>query len=89
MSASRCIRHSMILLFALAFSPGSFAVCELVDGGKKTPFDGKTLDRVLVEKRSLTILNTEFPSLNVIERTFKGEVQTCSDCKEKHIVCSR
>lgn len=65
------------------------AGCEIVDGGKKIPFDGSSLDHLLIEKRSLTILNKEYPGLNVIEKTFKGEIQTCSNCTDKHVVCSR
>jgi hypothetical protein len=65
------------------------ATCEIVDGAKRVPFDGKSLESVMIEKKSLTILNAEFPALNVIEKTFKGEIQTCTLCAERHIVCAR
>ena len=79
-----------VKVFALILGLSSItagAVCEIVDGKKRLPFDGKSLDRILIDKRSLTTLNLEFPHLNAIERTFTGELQTCSVCIEKHIVC--
>lgn len=65
------------------------AGCEIVDGDKKTPFDGRSLGQIPVEKKSLIPLNTEFPNLNVIEKTFKGEIQTCTNCAERHVACTR
>jgi hypothetical protein len=64
------------------------AACEVVDGGKKSPFDGKTVGSMSVEKKSLSIMNKEFPDLNIVEKSFKGEVQTCTSCSDKYITCS-
>lgn len=72
-----------------SLSSVAWGACEIVDGEKRQPFEGKTLERLLIEKKSLTTLNSEFPHLNAIEKTFKGEVQTCSTCSERHIVCKR
>jgi hypothetical protein len=79
------------LSFILSIVPLAFAYagCEVVDGDKKTPFDGSSLNHALVEKKSLVALNALFPNLNVIERTFKGEILTCTDCTERHITCTR
>ena len=65
----------------------AWASCDVVDGATKVPFAGKSLSQLLVEKRSLTLLNKAFPDLNVIERTFKGEIRTCSICSEKYVLC--
>ena len=75
-------------LVAVAFSTNLMAACEVVDGGKKTPFDGKSIAGLSVEKKSLSALNKEFPDLNIIEKSFKGEAQTCTSCSDKYITCS-
>jgi len=84
-----CLRISLVAVLMMSNSSVACAGCEIVDGDKKLPFDGRSLEHVLVEKKSLVILNTLFPSLNVIERTFKGEILTCTTCSERHITCSR
>lgn len=84
---SQSIRIVALLAFAAPLI--ARAGCEIVDGDKKMPFDGSSLNHLLVEKRSLVILNALFPRLNVIERTFKGEVLTCTSCSEPHVRCSR
>lgn len=79
------------LVFALvliAFSTQTMAGCEVVEGGKKTPFDGKSVSGLSIEKKSLSTLNKEFPDLNIIEKSFKGEAQTCTSCSDKYITCS-
>jgi hypothetical protein len=76
----------LILVMGVS-SPPLFATCKVVEGDKATLFDGKSLDRLSVQKKSLTLLNEEFPALNAIEMTFKGELQTCTSCSEKHIEC--
>jgi hypothetical protein len=81
-------RLAPILLLLTGFSsPPVLAACQVVEGAKRAPFDGKSLDRISVEKKSLTLLNEEYPNLNAIEMTFKGELQTCTSCTEKHIEC--
>lgn len=77
-----------IVLTSFLVSMNILAKCEVVDAGKKTPFDGKSIGTLSVEKKSLAILNKEFPDLNIIEKSFKGEVQTCTLCSEKYITCS-
>jgi hypothetical protein len=64
--------------------------CEIVSpSGEKHPFDGKSLLGLQVEKKSLTTLSKAYPELNVIEKTFKGEVQTCANCSDKYITCTK
>lgn len=75
-------------LLALTFSANLMAACEVVDGGKKSPFDGKLTAGLSIEKKSLSALNKEFPDLNIIEKSFKGEAQTCTSCSDKYITCS-
>jgi hypothetical protein len=75
-------------LLVLAFSANLMAACEVVDGGKKTPFDGTTIGGMSIEKKSLSIMNKEFPALNIVEKSFKGEVPTCTSCTDKYITCS-
>jgi hypothetical protein len=75
-------------LLTLAFCTNLMAACEVVDGGKKSPFDGKSIAGLSVEKKSLSTLNKEFPDLNIIEKSFKGETQTCTSCSDKYITCS-
>jgi len=77
-----------LVLVIIAFSSNLMAACEVVDGGKKTPFDGKDVGSLQVEKKSLSTMNKEFPDLNIIEKSFKGEVQTCTSCSDKYITCS-
>ena len=79
----------LFFLSAITASANTYAQCEIVDGDKKEPFDGKDLKGIDIEKKALLSLNKEFPALNVIEKTFKGEAQTCTNCSEKHITCSK
>jgi len=76
-----------VFLFAVFLCSNARAACEVIDGTKRRPFDG-SLSGLEIEKKSLTRLNNEFPNLNIIERTFKGELQTCSACTEKYIACT-
>ena len=64
------------------------AACEVVKDGAKTAFDGANLSGLQVEKKSLVPLNKEFPALNVVEKAFKGEVQTCTTCSSGYIACN-
>lgn len=82
------MKKIFLVLVTIAFSANLMAACEVVDGGKKTPFDGKTVGSMSVEKKSLFTLNKQFPDLNIIEKSFKGEVQTCTTCTDKYITCS-
>lgn len=82
------MKKIIIALVALTFAFQLMAACEVVDGGKKSPFDGKNVAGLSVEKKSLSTLNKEFPDLNIIEKSFKGEVQTCTSCSDKYITCS-
>jgi hypothetical protein len=77
----------ILALGMFALSLNSFAACELVDGSAKKPFDGD-LSGASVEKKSLSALHKEFPALNIVEKSFKGEVQTCTSCSGKFVTCS-
>jgi hypothetical protein len=79
----------VLLLLAVSTSTAAVADCEVVDGDKKLPFDGTSLNGLLVEKKSLVLMNALFPHLNVIERIFKGEILTCTNCSERYVRCSR
>lgn len=81
------MKSLFVALVTVVYCSNLMAACEVVDGGKKTPFDGK-VGGMSVEKKSLSILNKEFPDLNIIEKSFKGEVQTCTSCTDKYITCS-
>ncbi len=78
----------IVSMMALTFATNLMAACEVVEGGKKTPFDGKNIAGMSIEKKSLSTMNKEFPDLNIIEKSFKGEVQTCTNCTDKYITCS-
>jgi hypothetical protein len=82
----RIVSTGVLVVFGAMMS-GASAHCEIVDGAKKVPFAGKSLDGLAVEKRSLVRLNKAFPHLNVVERTYKGEVQTCSNCDGRYVIC--
>lgn len=82
------MKKIILALVVTAFCTNVMAACEVVDGGKKTPFDGKSVAGLSVEKKSLSALNKEFSALNIIEKSFKGEVQTCTSCTDKYITCS-
>lgn len=77
-----------LVLITITFCTNLMAACEVVDGGKKTPFDGKNIAGMSIEKKSLSALNKEFPDLSIIEKSFKGEVQTCTICSDKYITCN-
>lgn len=79
---------TLLVLVTMAFCSNLMAACEVVEGGAKKPFDGKTVGSLSVEKKSLSIMNKEFPDLNIVEKSFKGEVQTCTSCSDKYITCS-
>jgi hypothetical protein len=79
---------TVFIFLMVVISGGASAACEIVDGVKRIPFDGKTLDSLVIEKKSLIILNRQFPNLNVIETMFKGQLQTCTSCTEKYITCT-
>ena len=70
------------------FSFGASADCQIIDGSKKTPYEGSNLSGIAVEKKSLIALNKQFPNLHVVESIFKGEIQTCVNCTGKYISCS-
>lgn len=78
----------ILALGMLTLSLNSFAACELVDGAAKKPFDGN-LNGATVEKKSLSSIHKEFPALNIVEKSFKGEVQTCTNCSGKYVYPSQ
>ena len=83
------MRKFMVATLFVLRSMSSFAGCNVVDGDKTASFDGKSIDGLVVEKKSLLLLNKEFPMLNIVEKIFKGEAQTCTSCSDKkHIACS-
>lgn len=74
-------------LVTLAICSNLMAACEVVEGGAKKPFDGK-IGKLEVEKKSLSILAKEFPALNAVEESFKGNITACTTCTDKYITCS-
>jgi hypothetical protein len=76
---------TLVVVLVAVLSAESQAHCEIVQGSARIPFDGKTLIGLLIEKKSLVLLNSEFPNLNAIEATFKGELQTCPICSERYV----
>ena len=79
-----------VLVFSAAFTATTaFAECSVVKGGAKSAFDGKSLDGMKVEKKSLAALNSAHKGLNVTQGVFTGKVTTCDDCsKDDHITCN-
>ena len=75
-----------ILIFILTFKNAS--ACEIVDGNKRIPYKGESLEGLTIEKKSMSELNKQFIELNIIEKSFKGELKTCIYCKDKFITCS-
>ena len=87
---SRDIPYLLSLVFMISVSSAAWGSCEVVDtGGKTSPFEGKNLVGLQVEKQSLIILNKSYPELKVLEKTFKGEVQTCASCADKFVRCTK
>lgn len=78
----------MITAIGVLLSCHSFADCQIVDGNKKTPYEGGSLNGIAIEKKTLATLNKQFPNLRVVENIFKGNLQTCVTCTEKHVTCS-
>jgi hypothetical protein len=75
-----------LILISYAFTAGA-AVCEFHDGDEISNFAGASLDGIQVEKKSMILLNNQFPILNVIEKAFKGDIQTCSSCSGRFVSC--
>jgi hypothetical protein len=82
------MKTGLILSLGLVLSASAYCDCQVVDGTKKTPFDGKSLSGLAIEKKSLVTLNKAYPALNVVEEAFTGELRTCSNCTEKYVTCS-
>ena len=81
----------ILLIATVIYSSTLFATCEVVDGGKKTPFDGKNVGGMSVEKKSLSILNKEFPDLNKFNSKLKRKirifaVRRIKDLKNEHLI---
>lgn len=83
------MKKILLVLVIVTFSSSLLATCEVVSGGNKTPFNGKDIGSNSVEKKSLAIINKDYPDLNIIEKSFKGEVQTCSSCSDNYIICTK
>ena len=71
----------------IIFSTNAFGLCEVKIGEKRIPFNGKDIIGLSIEKKSLSEVNKKFPDLNIIEKTFKGEVQTCTICSDNYVTC--
>lgn len=85
------MKHMVLTVAVLSMfvTAHASAACEVVkDGGAKSAFDGSSLSGLQVEKKSLVPLNKTFPALNVVEKAFKGEVQTCTTCASGYVTCS-
>lgn len=82
------MKMMIFTLFVLIVNSNVMGACEVVNGGKKMPFNGKDVAGLSIEKKSLSGVNKQFPDLNIIEKSFKGEVQTCTNCSDKYITCS-
>lgn len=86
----KTLELGILFVFILTFGFDSVvkAECYIIGSdNKKTPFVGKAVNTLQVEKKSLIKLNKAYPNLNVIENTFKGEIQTCTNCSENYITC--
>lgn len=83
------MKVTAMLLVPISLAGTCFAsgMCEIVRDGVRTPFDGSGLSGLQVEKKSLVLANREFPSLNIVEKAFKGELQTCTVCTFAYISC--
>lgn len=82
-------RFALVAMFAVSIgmTHDAWGDCVLNDGGDKSPFSGGSLSGVQVEKKSLVPLDKKFPALKVVEKAFKGEVQTCTSCSGKYVSC--
>lgn len=79
------MKLTILSLFLL--SSYAQAKCFVVDGSNKKDFDGQGLSGYQIEKKSMSILDKEFPNLKAKEKMFSGEVVVCADCSAKHIKC--
>jgi hypothetical protein len=80
---------ALVAQLIVSVSASAWADCQIVTSdGKKTPFDGKSLGGLQVEKKSLLILNKTYPNLNAVELVFTGEVNACTNCTEKYVTCA-
>jgi hypothetical protein len=83
-------KYLLVLIVSLSCMPViAMAKCNIIEDGKKTPFDGQSLENLPIEKKSLMELNKTYSKLNVIEKTFKGEILTCTNCPERYIACEK
>jgi hypothetical protein len=80
--------QNVLFVLGVLWSVGAAADCEVVSSGKRVPYDGQNLEKYSIEKKSLMKLDKAYPHLNVIEKTFKGEGVTCSNCSDNFIVCN-
>ena len=78
-----------VLAFVMAsgLAQTASAACTVVKGGAKSPFDGKSLSGLEIEKKSLIKLNNEFKGLDAMTKSFKGEVNTCTTCTDNYVTC--
>lgn len=78
----------MKFIIFLMFSVNAFSqTCIVVKDGKEQSFDGKSVDGLTIEKKSLNNLNKVFPALSVQEKVFSGAVQTCLNCDNNYVKC--
>ncbi len=78
----------MKFLILLMFSASAYSQsCVVVKGGKESSFDGKSVDGLSIEKKSLNNLNKAFPALSVQEKVFSGSIQTCLNCDDNYVKC--
>ena len=78
-----------IVAISMMMTVGAYATCELVsESGSASAFSGTYEAGTKVEKKSLNKLNSEFPGIRIMEKIFKGEAKSCSNCDgQKHIRC--
>ncbi len=85
------ILQTSLVIAVFSLSAAYAGDCQKVTGGgsKKEPFDGKSLEGLSVEKKSLAALNSKYAELNVTEKVFTGSIQTCtgSGCADNYVTC--
>lgn len=74
--------------FIGTFSISSQADCFKIQGGNKLSFNGDSLSGLVVDRKAMAELNKLFPQLQITEKVFSGNLQTCSDCHDNYISCS-
>ena len=81
------MKKMIFCLLLVTISSLGHAKCFVVDGASKTEFTGASLAGLQVEKKSLSVIESTFPTLKAKEKMFSGEVTVCTECTSKHVKC--